>query len=134
MNKVLLTGNLVKDIDISFAENGRAFAKGTIAVRREYKNGNGDYDADFIDFVVFGRDAEYLNDYSSKGCKLEIVGRWQVRNVNKNGENRRYNEVMVESVNAYNKGNKEVEREEEPFTYDDAMNNKNVFDDKDLPF
>ena len=132
MNKIIVSGNLTNNVEIRQSENGKAFAKGSVAVKREFKNSQGEYDVDFIDFVVFGKDAEYLSKYSTKGCRVEIVGRLQVRTIENNTEKRKVSEIVVESVNAY-------KRESETFTYNDAIESqadKNDFDfgDADLPF
>ena len=88
MNKVILSGNLVKDVDLRKTESGMSVVGNTIAVRRERKNFNGEYDVDFINFVVWDKSAEYLNQYANKGDRIELVGRWQVREYEeKNGNN-----------------------------------------------
>ena len=77
-----------------------------------------------------------MKTYSSKGARLELAGRLQIRNV----EGKKYYEVVVESINCFRKGDEKVSQESETFAYDDAMKNdaptKNDFDfnDEDLPF
>ena len=139
MNKVILTGNMTKDFDYKMTESGKAVGRSSIAVKRDYKNANGEYDCDFIDFVCWGNDANYMRTYSCKGARLEIVGRWQVRDVASDKGNKRYNELVVENINCRKDTTKEVEVEDTPFTYDDAIKNEkevdtNNFDDLDLPF
>ena len=67
MNKVLLTGRLVKDCELMKTDSGTSVTKNSVAVRRDFKNSNGEYDTDFIDFVAFGTTAEYLASYGKKG-------------------------------------------------------------------
>ena len=137
MNKVILTGNMAQDLETSMTTSGKLVGRSSIAVKRERKNADGEYDVDFINFIVWEKNAEYMKNFSSKGCRLELVGRWQVRDVvSDDGKSKRYNEVVVESINCIKK-DKDQETQEAPFTYDDAMKNeveKNNFDDKDLPF
>lgn len=75
MNKILLTGNIVRDIELRYSENKIAIVQNTIAVKNEYKNQDGEYDSQFIDFTAFKNNAEYLNKYAKKGCKILIEGK-----------------------------------------------------------
>ena len=114
MNKVILSGNLCKDIDIKQTQSGKSALNNSIAVRREFKDADGNYQTDFIDFIAFGNQADYLNKYASKGDRVELVGRWQVRNyVDKNGYDRRANEVVVENINVVNPKKKEEQSQED---------------------
>lgn len=113
MNKVILSGNLCKDNELKQTQNGKSALNNSIAVRREFKDADGTYQTDFIDFVAFGNQADYLNKYASKGDRVEIVGRWQVRNyVDKNGYDRRANEVVVENINVVNSKKKDDQSQE----------------------
>ncbi len=113
MNKVILSGNLCKDIEMKQTQSGKSALNNSIAVRREFKDTDGTYQTDFIDFVAFGNQADYLNKYASKGDRVELVGRWQVRNyVDKNGYDRRANEVVVENINVVNPKKKEEQSQE----------------------
>lgn len=128
MNKVELTGNIVKDIDYRKTPDGVAVVSNTIAVRKDYKNDKGEYGTDFINFVAWRGNAEYLRQYAKKGDRAEIVGTWQVRQYQTDkGENKTVNELIVENITVFSK--KETE---EKFTYKDAM--KNEINDNDLPF
>lgn len=53
MNKVLLSGNLCKDVELKATQSGKMVLKNTIAVRRNFKNENEEYDSDFINIVLF---------------------------------------------------------------------------------
>jgi len=99
MNKVILTGNLTHDIEVKATGNGKSVASGSIAVRREYKDPNGEYGTDFVNFVAWGYQADYLGQYARKGDRVEIVGRWQVRYYeNDDGKKVRVDEVVIENV------------------------------------
>jgi single-strand DNA-binding protein len=95
MNLVTLTGRLTKDIELRYTSNGKAVASGTIAVQRKFKNAEGQYDADFINFVAWGKGGELLAQYVQKGDKFGISGQIQTRNY-ENNEGRR---VFVTEVN-----------------------------------
>lgn len=99
-NKVILTGNLSKDITLKSNSN-MTIANTTIAVNRKFKNQNGDTSEEvlFIDITVFGRQAQIANQYLNKGSKVLIEGRlkydtWQ----DQNGQNRSKHSVVVESM------------------------------------
>ena len=113
MNKVILSGNLCKDIELKQTQSGKSALNNSVAVRREFKDTDGTYQTDFIDFIAFGNQADYLSKYASKGDRVELVGRWQVRNyVDKNGYDRRANEVVVENISLVNQKKKEEQSQE----------------------
>lgn len=99
MNKVLVTGNLVRPIEKRATEGGRSIVNNTIAVNRQYKDKDGQREVDFIPFTAFGQSADYLDHYAVKGDKMEIVGRWQNRKyTDKNNQERQVSELIVEYV------------------------------------
>lgn len=99
MNKVLVTGNLVRPIEKRVTESGRSIVNNTIAVNRQYKDKDGQREVDFIPFTAFGQSADYLDHYAMKGDKMEIVGRWQNRQyTDKNKQKRQVSELIVEYV------------------------------------
>lgn len=77
MNKVILIGNIVNDIKIEKTQSGTTIVKNTIAVRRQYKNQEGNYDSDFIRFTAFNQRADFLAQYANKGDRLCLEGSWQ---------------------------------------------------------
>lgn len=99
MNKVLVTGNLVRPIEKTMTRGGRSIVNNTIAVNRQYKDKDGERGVDFIPFTAFGQSADYLDHYAIKGDKMEIVGRWQNRKyTDKNNQERQVSELIVEYV------------------------------------
>lgn len=74
MNVVTLTGRLTKDPDVRYTNNGLSVARFNIAVDRDFKK-EGGQTADFPSIVAFGKTAEFIEKYFSKGKKIEIVGR-----------------------------------------------------------
>jgi len=137
MNKVFMTGNLVQDIELKVTKSGTNVVQNTIAVRRNYKNEQGEYDSDFITFVAWKNDADYLKSYAKKGDRLEIVGSWRTRKVENENGFKVYHELIVEEISVFSNKAKET-KEEEEFSYEDAMKNnrptKNDIDNADLPF
>lgn len=83
MNKAIITGRWTKDPDIKYTGDSLCIARGTIAVNRRGKD-NG---ADFISVVAFGKTAEHIQKYYSKGMKANISGRIQTGSYDgKNGK------------------------------------------------
>ena len=83
MNKAIITGRWTKDPDIKYTAESLCIARGTIAVNRRGKD-NG---ADFISVVAFGKTAEHIQKYYSKGMKANISGRIQTGSYDgKNGK------------------------------------------------
>lgn len=84
---------------IAYTKNGKGYLENTVAVRKEKKNEDGTMESDFIDFVVFEKKAEYLNQYAKKGDKVEIVGKLRVdtwQDEQGNYKNRTY--VVVDKI------------------------------------
>lgn len=115
MNKVLVTGNLVRPIEKTMTTGGRSIVNNTIAVNRQYKDKDGQREVDFIPFTAFGQSADYLDHYAMKGDKMEIVGRWQNRQyTDKNKQNRQVSELIVEYVSLLTPKKDRAETAEEP--------------------
>lgn len=98
INNVVLVGRLTKDPDLRYTANGQATANFTLAVNRSYKNANGQYDADFINVVIWRKPAETLAQYAKKGTLLGVTGRIQTRNYeNQQGQRVYVTEVVCEN-------------------------------------
>src|SRR5690606_36946743 len=67
-------GRLTKDVDMKYTPNGTAVARFTIAINRPFKNKNGNYEADFINCVAFGKRAETIAEYVKKGQRIGVTG------------------------------------------------------------
>lgn len=104
MNKVILSGNLVRVPELRRTPNGTSVCESTIAVNRERKDANGEYSADFIPFVCWQQQAEYLVRNGRKGDRVELVGRWQQREyTDRDGNRRRADEVQVENISVFSR-------------------------------
>lgn len=112
-NKSILVGNLTKDIELRYSQNGTAMGKSSIAVNRKFtvsgglKRSDGSEQSEakkreevmFIDVVFFGRLAEIANQYTFKGSKVLIEGRlvqetWK----DASGQNRSKHVISVENM------------------------------------
>jgi single-strand DNA-binding protein len=98
INNVVLVGRLTRDADLRYTPSGRAVATITLAVNRQFKNPQGQYDADFINVVLWGQTAETLAKYTSKGSQIGVIGRIQTRNYeNQQGQRVYVTEVVADS-------------------------------------
>ena len=99
MNKIIITGRLTKDTELRYTSNQKVVTTFTLAVDRPFLNQEGIKEADFIPVVVWGKTAETINKYCTKGQKLLVEGRVQVRNYETtSGEKRYVTEVISERV------------------------------------
>lgn len=98
INSVVLVGRLTKDPDFRYLQNGKGVATFTLACNRQFKNSNGNRDADFINCVIWEKKAENLANMTKKGTLIGITGRIQTRNYENSNGNRVYvTEVLAES-------------------------------------
>ena len=76
-NRVVLVGNLTRDIELRYLPSGSALAKSAIATSYKYKTSTGEQKDEvcFLDFNMFGRSAEVANQYLRKGSKVLLEGR-----------------------------------------------------------
>lgn len=101
MNKVVLMGRLTKDPEVRYStgENATAIARFTVAVNRRFKNAEGNYEADFINCVAFGKSAEFIEKYFAKGSMIALSGRIQTGSyTNKDGVKVYTTDVVVEDT------------------------------------
>ena len=92
-------GRLVADPDLKYASTGTAISSFTIAVNRSFKSATGERETDFIKCVSFGKQAENLSKYQSKGSQIAVHGRIQTRNYeNKEGKRVYITEVVAEEI------------------------------------
>lgn len=100
MNKVCLLGTLTKDVDIRYTPSNVAVAKFTIALKRDVKNKEGNYDSDFINCLAYNQLAEVISKYFKKGNRILIEGRIQTGSYeNANKEKIYTTDVVVEKMN-----------------------------------
>jgi len=76
-NKVIMIGNLTRDIELKYLPSGSAIANGAIATSHKYKMQNGEQKEEvcFLDFSIFGKGGEIFNQYVRKGSKVMLEGR-----------------------------------------------------------
>ncbi|OCX40590.1 single-stranded DNA-binding protein [Staphylococcus haemolyticus] len=139
INRVILVGRLTKDPEYRQTPSGVSVATFTLAVNRSFTNSQGEREADFINVVVFRKQAENVNKYLSKGSLAGVDGRIQSRNY-ENNEGRRVfvTEVVADSVQFLEPKNNNQSQQQgqasagnNPFGNDNGIND---IDDSTLPF
>lgn len=96
MNKVFLVGRTTAEPVLKYSQSGKAVCSFTLAVKRNYKNAEGQYESDFINCVAWGKTGELIAEYVGKGQILPVAGRLQVRTYEKDGQKHWVTEVIVE--------------------------------------
>ena len=99
-NKVILVGNLTRDIELRYSQGGMGIAKTAIATTRKFtNNGEKKEEVCFVDITFFGRSAEVANQYLRKGSKILVEGRLNFEQwVDQNGQKRSKHSVVVETM------------------------------------
>lgn len=108
MNRVVLVGRLTKDVELRYTPSGAAVATFTLAVNRTFTNQQGEREADFINIVVWRRQAENAANFLKKASLAGVDGRLQSRSYEgQDGRCVYVTEVVAESVQFLDfKGNK----------------------------
>lgn len=124
MNKIILIGRMTKDIEIRYTQNQKEVGNFDLAVNRNYKSANGEYDTDFFKCIAWGNLAKTIHTYTSKGSQIAIEGRVENRTYQANdGTNRYVTEVVVEGMQLLDsKKNNTTNNQEE------------IYSGEDLPF
>lgn len=108
MNNVILMGRLTRDAELRYTPSGKPVCQFTMAVQRNYKNKDGNYDADFINIVMWGKTGELLSKSVMKGQRVLINGQLQIRSyTNKEGDKRWIMEVIANKFDYIENKNKE---------------------------
>lgn len=129
MQKFIATGNLTRDAELSTSSNGTTICKFSLAVKRDYKNENGEYDTDFFNITVFGKKGESCGKYLKKGSKCCIIGRLQNNSYEKDGVKQYSTQIIaneVEFLSSQNSGSQPATNSTQP--------ELTPIDDDSLPF
>ncbi len=135
MNKVQLIGRLTRDPELKYTQSTEPIAvtRFSVAVNRKYKR-DGEPDADFFNCITFGKTAEFVSKYFSKGKMMGVAG--SIRNnswTDNNGQKRISTEILVDEVE-FCGGKTEEKNTRETVQDDDYYTVDNNIDDDNLPF
>ena len=142
MNKVILVGRITKDPELRSLSSGSSVVNFTIAVNRPVAQ-NTDQNAstaDFINCVIWNKQAENLAKYVKQGSLIGVEGRIQTRSYESNGTTRYITEVLCDNVQFLEtkkdgtNGTTRVEQSDNSTDEDQYAGKINNVDDNDLPF
>lgn len=152
-NNTTLIGRLVRDPELKYTQSGEAVVKFTLAVNRDFKNKQGEYDADFINCIAWRKQAENLANFKRKGDEIAIQGRIQTGSYEGQDGKRVYTtDVVAESIKFLGSGQQRSDQSDhagpqqqytqnkqseyrQPIADDPFARPGNVdVDDSDLPF
>lgn len=148
INSVCLVGRLTRDAELKYTGNNIAVASFNLAVNRNFKDANGEREADFINCVIWRQQAENLANWAKKGALIGITGRIQTRNYeNQQGQRVYVTEVVAENFqmlesraareggNANGGYNQQPQQQAPSFGRSNQMQGNSMdIQDSDLPF
>lgn len=132
-------GRMTKDVEIRQTQNGKSVGTFSLAINRSFTNANGKREADFIPCVVFGNQADNMQQYTSKGSLIGVTGRLQHRTYeNKEGRNVHVYEIVCQNVSFLETKNSNQQNNQQrgqaQSTSDNPFDNANDPIDETLPF
>ena len=132
MNKVILVGRLAQDPDVRYTQGGKAVASFNLAVNRFGGGSAQKESADFIPIVAWEKLAEICGNNISKGSKILVEGRLQIRSYEaQDGQKKRITEVVAQSVEFLgDKRNKSENNSEVDYN----SFGSEVFPEEEIPF
>ena len=137
INKFIGNGRVTKDIELKATSNGISAANFTLAITRNFKNANGEYEADFIQCTAFRGTAELLSKYVKKGDAIGIEGSVRTWNYKDKDDKTVYvTEIVVDNIDFLKQANKQETLSEAPKQPDDAIIYPDAIEisDDELPF
>ena len=143
INNVVLVGRITRDPELRYTpQQNQAVATFSLAVNRQFKNANGEREADFINCVIWRQQAENLANWAKKGALIGVTGRIQTRSYeNQQGQRVYITEVVADSFQMLEskggaKQNEESQNNTAPNFSRDGSNDipGTEISDDDLPF
>lgn len=98
MNKVIISGYVVRDAELNYIGEGVPKMSFCLGVNRSYQKDKDNKKSDFINFELFGKRAENLCQYVTKGKQILVEGELNIDNYEKDGEKRSFTKVKVDRL------------------------------------
>lgn len=96
MNKVFLSGNLTRDVEVRYTQAGKAYTRMGIAINRRYKDKES---TEFFNLVAWDKTAEFCGRYMTKGTRVLVEGRLQTSSYeNKDGVKVNSVDIMIDNI------------------------------------
>lgn len=139
MNNIIISGNICHDLEIKTSGETKIL-NFTVAVRRRFKDKEGNYPSDFIRCVAFNNQAEFLTKYFKKGSPILIQGNLQSNSYEtESGEKRTSYNVVIENIDFFGRRNEKTSQDAPNPSFEQTMKDNEVEfttveSDDDLPF
>lgn len=134
MNKVILTGNLTRDPELSTTTSGISYCRFSLAVQRRFSNAEGEREVDFINIIVWRALADTCAKYLKKGQKAGVIGTLQTRSYeNKDGVKVNTFDIVADEVEFLSTKSSSSEGDAE-MKADEPVTKLQPVEDDDLPF
>lgn len=137
INNTVLVGRMVRDAELRYTPSNQAVATFTLAVNRDFKNQNGEREADFINCVIWRQQAENLANWAKKGALIGITGRIQTRSYeNQQGQRVYVTEVVADSFQLLESRKDREAGQSQEYNQPDFSRQAEPFniEESDLPF
>ena len=136
MNRVILLGRLTAKPELRYTNSNVPFARFTVAVNRQFNNQDGSRDADFINVIVWRKQAEVICNYFDKGNQIAIEGRLQTGSYDAQDGTKRYTtDVVLDQFHfVESKAQREASssnggQDVSPYDYQEPSNDVNIEND-----
>ena len=137
INNVVMIGRLTRDVELRYTSNNVSVGAFTLAVNRNFKNAAGDRESDFINCIIWNKQAENLANWTKKGMLVGITGRIQTRSYeNQQGQRVYVTEVVADSFQILEKRDNSANQASMDDQLPPSFGNSQPMDisDDDLPF
>lgn len=137
MNKVIIVGRLTRDPEVRYTQTGKAVASFSVAVDTGFGENKR---ADFIPVVVWEKLAEVCGNNLTKGRRVLVEGRLQIRDYEKDGQKRRAADVVAQNIEfldtkqAVSSGSSNTASPAKSSGYDVSSFGTEVFPEEEIPF
>jgi single-strand DNA-binding protein len=137
-NRVIIVGNLTRDVEIKYTQSGTAVAEIGLAINDRRKSQSGEWveETTFVDVTMWGRTAEVASEYLSKGSPVLIEGRLKLDTWETDGKRRQKLKVVGERMQMLGgKGGNSSGRRPRDDEYSDSnVADQSVTAGEDVPF
>jgi len=131
MNKLIMMGRATKEPEIRYTNDGKAIARFSLAVNRNYK----DAPTDFFNIVSFDKTAQFIENYIHKGSKILVEGKLQNNNYEKDGKKVYSDQIIADRVEFCESKNANNTQTDDEKQTDDGFNQvSEEYSDEMLPF
>ena len=131
MNKVIISGYVVRDAELNYIGEGVPKMSFCLGVNRSYQKDKDNKKSDFINFELFGKRAENLCQYVTKGKQILVEGELNIDNYEKDGEKRSFTKVKVDRLEFLGGATTEKKANADTLEFADFQE---VDNDEDIPF